>query len=292
MKLLNNVVECQTGFQMSKSKKKMAASPLRGAEVKAMAPISQRVAREVDHRYARLATRVRKQACTTQLDSVRRGNIHETVLEETFNIDAVRKGRSARAQTGHGNGFANDRCTDLRVVDGQVVKSRAQVKTSADPKMSGLRLGKEQYAANDQLLVPHGQTADAQAALSEAAARNRRSGVPRKQKLAETQEAAIPKVDDKLRYGDVESKTLTVEQGDSLAQGNLDQIERWRQRDRLVERTTGAIKVGAAFGAVAGAVRHGKALFDGEETLSEAAMGVAKDTAVSAATSGATALTV
>lgn len=215
---------------MKNQKKKRAAAPLRGAEVHALDTLTQRTTRAVDGIHQKLADDVAAIASTTQFQSVKRGNITEKVLEATFNADAVQKGKRLRASAGQGNGFACHTSIDLKVTDGAQVVKTAQVKSSQNAEVTGLRLGKPAYQDVDALIAPEGQVGAAKEALTRSSARNKASQVPRRQKLGEVQEKAIPKVDDRLRHDEVQSEAVSVSKADRLASGDKTDLTRARQR--------------------------------------------------------------
>ena len=275
---------------MKNQKKKGAVAPLRGADVHALDALTQRTTRAVDGIHQKLADDVAAIASTTQFQSVKRGNITEKVIEATFNADAVQKGSSLRATAGQGNGFACHTSIDLKVTDGAKVVKTAQVKSSQNAEVTGLRLGKPAYQDVDALIAPEGQVGAAKEALARSSARNKASQVPRRQELGEVQEKAIPKVDDRLRHGDVQSEAVSVSKADRLASGDRTDLTRARQSARVRNRVKGAAKGGAAIGAAVGVCRHGAAWHRGEETLLEAAAGTVKDTVVSTGVSVASAV--
>ena len=161
------------------------------------------------------------------------GSIAEEFHAETFNLDAILKGKSSRAITDRYSewqkqGYRPNDVPDVVIVkDGQVV-SEAQLKYYASAEASATKVSEVKYEVMDELVVPKGQV--------------------KKAKDYASPEAA-PRIKDQITNEDVSSTPLTKPEADKMGGGDLS--KRTETTGRLKTQSTLRQMGRAATGAAA-----------------------------------------
>lgn len=211
----------------------------------------------------------------------RAGHLFEEMHALSFNLDAIRRGRSVRAVVTEWIGLQNA-AADLWLIDGETVVDAVQAKLMADPVACTHQLGSERYRGT-QGLVGRDDLPGVDRVFGKARGLN--PGSVNYDGLVE----AHSRLTDAVTFGDVRSAPLARAE----VRRHTDRPVRWVDRQVAAAR---AREVGASFvaGAVSGAVIDGAAeacaqahrIRSGETALGAAAIATVTVAVQGAARSG------
>ncbi len=205
------------------------------------------------------------------------GFLAEEFHAETFNLDAILKGKKSTAVTD--NYVEAWQSLDLKkhdvpdmviVKDGQVT-SQAQSKYYATAEASATKASDPKYEGMDQLLVPSDQVAEATDYASPEAA---------------------PKITGQLEHDGVSSTELTKAEANEMGSGNLGKAKdienRYQTRSTLTQMRNAAVGAAAMSAVVSGSIntmRYVQLAREGELTTEEATVKIIGETVAAAADS-------
>lgn len=261
---------------------------------------------------ARARTNVNQRLATNQLPSQKGGFIAEEFHAESYNLDAILKGKDSRAITDSYtqewsamNRAGNDGCADLIVVKDGQASQVAQLKYGKNAEatagkgnvgFSQVKDGQVKYGEADAYVGPSDQVNPTDGSVSitehaEAAAygNEARQGDPAQTKAYRQ---TAEKISDRVQEDGASSTPLTKTEADTMGEGDLtkmDHVERKYQTRSTVQNMQKAACHAAAMSAVVSGtintVKYIEMARSGEISEGEAVVKILAETAASAADS-------
>lgn len=255
---------------------------------------------------------VQTRLSTNQSPQIKGGFIAEEFHAETFNLDAILKGKDSRAITDqykseweNFNRTGNDGSLDIIVHDkGQIAKTaqskygqNAEATAGKDSAgFSQVKDGKVKYAEADTYLGPSDQITPRDGSVSvkkhaesAAWANEKRGGDP---KQTEAYKQTAKKARSNIEHEGVSSKDLTKSEADALGRGDTKKIKdieaEYQTASTVKQMGNAALRAAALSAVVSGAVnitQYCKLARDGKITSEEAVRCILVETATSAADS-------
>ena len=220
----------------------------------------------------------------------RAGFVFEEYHAGTFNAAALKAGdHLTKAKTGIDAGFVNDPRVDIVVQSGKQTVAEVQAKCCGSAGRTAVSVAQPRYAGTDRL-VPSDQAKAVKSALSRSAASKARSPNPSMRAKGVTRGEAAPKVTDRVKANGHSSKPISHAETQAMANGNLRVLDRMIARNRITSAAKGGATAGAAAGGVISLASNLVDLGKGKKSGADAAVAIAKDTAVSAGRGAATAI--
>jgi hypothetical protein len=212
---------------------------------------------------------------------IKQGNLFEYIQAAKFNADAASKGSSLRADVTEVKGLPHA-AADIEIRDGDRLVSEVQAKSFSRPDLGMRQLSKPKYEGMKKL-VPKGQGEEVRRLAHEASDKG--------DILAEHYKDTAQNVTEELRGSEVRSGGTTYRENVEAARNP--QWYAFKQEFRYVAKEAGAAGAYAAASGflVSGSismVKNALAVGKGEKSVKDAAIGTAKDAAVSGVRSGAT----
>lgn len=243
----------------------------------------------------------------------RGGFIAEEFHSTTYNMDAIVKGKTARAQTGLDNGILgnNDQVSDIVIADAGQVGKRIQSKYNCDAQTTANQhsaLQKDgltpKYEQADVALSPSDQAEAVRQSALEGAARHRAKaqrlseggGQPQviqaHEAKAKAYEQTAQKTASKIEHDGASSTPLSKSEAETMGDGDLGKLEDLQSKyktqstlQNMGKAAAGAAAMSAVVAGTVNIVNYVSLVRSGKLDASEAAIRIAAETAASAADS-------
>ena len=237
---------------------------------------------------------------TNQNIAIKAGFVAEELHAESFNLDAILKGKSARAFTDQYLNTplsGNNPSTDILVMDDGKICIKAQskyYKTPADTAKELRRMdnGQIKYSDNDQYLAPADQINDIKSEAHKTVLKESSKSSSNRQQVAEAAKNVEQKATGKLKHNGIESKDVTLKKAKDVASYNKEgktacselQNE-YKTKSTLQNMGKAAIGAAAISTVIAGTIntfQYLKLVKEGKISEEEALKGILTNTAIAA----------